>query len=181
MIVRHKVITAPTIYPILATDETLKRHCNLSTTDTDEDDLLTEYIKSAVEEIERYIGYPLMTQVIECSIPDNIQELQSLTGNVNNIVSYKYYNGTTETEVSGAAATGLEVTKWPLLSYVKNTAWPSGTNFRIKCNAGYTVDNCPSDIKLACRLLVMSKYENREGNVEMPETVTNILDFHYLP
>jgi uncharacterized phiE125 gp8 family phage protein len=181
MIVRHKVITPAVIYPILATDEVLKRHCNLSTTDTDEDDLLTEYIKSAVEDIERYIGYPLMTQVIECSIPDTIDKLQRLTGNVNDIVSYTYYNGTEDVTVSDASATGLEVSKWPILSYVKNDTWPTGTNYRIKCNAGYAVADVPSDIKQACMMLVMAKYEHREGDVGMPETVMNILDYHFLP
>lgn len=181
MIVRHKVITAAVVYPILATDEVLKRHCNLSTSDTSEDDLLTIYIKSAVEDIERYIGYPLMTQVIECSIPDTIEKLQSLTGNVNDIISYEYYNGTTDIEVTGSSATDLEVSRYPILSYVKNTAWPTGTNYRIKCNAGYTTSTIPEDLKLACMMLVMAKYENRDGNAEMPETVMNILDFHYLP
>lgn len=181
MIVRHKVITPATIYPIMATDEILKRHCNLSTTDTSEDDLLTVYIKAAVEDIERYIGYPLMTQVIECSIPDTIQKEQRLTGNVNDIVSYKYYDGSADVEITGSTATALEVVRYPTLSYVKNDSWPSGTNYRITCNAGYTTANIPNDLKLATIMLVMSKYENRDGSAPMPETVTNILDFHFLP
>lgn len=181
MLIRHKVITPSTIYPILATDEVLKRHLNLSTVDTDEDDLLTGYIKSSVLEIERYIGYPLMTQVVEVQVSDPVNKLQRLVGNINDLISYKYHDGDADVEVTGVTATGLEVTRWPILSYVENDDWPSGTNYRFTCNAGYTVALCPTDIKQACRLLVMSKYEDREGINDMPQSVINILDFHYLP
>lgn len=183
-LIRHKVVTPSVIYPILSTDEILKRHCNLDTADEDEDDLLTDYIKSSVQEIERYIGYPLMTQVVEVVFDDPISKVQRLIGNINDIVSYKYYNGTADVEVTGTDATDLIINRHPILATVENVIgdeWPTGTNFRFTCNAGYTVANCPDDIKQACRLLVMSKYENREGVGMMPETVTNILDFHYLP
>lgn len=184
MLIRHKVVTPSVIYPIQATDEVLKRHMNLSTVDTDEDDLLTDYIKASVQEIERYIGYPLMTQEVEVIVSDPILSEQRLIGNINDIVSYKYYDGNADVEVTGTDATNLIVSKYPILSTVKNVigdSWSSGTNFRFTCNAGYTVDNVPNDIKQACRLLTMYKYEDREGKGGMPQTVINILDFHYLP
>lgn len=175
---RYKVITSPVIYPIDATDATVKQHLRLSGTDAD--DLLTEYIKASVEDIERYIGYPLMTQVIEVKLTDYPEKEQILTGNVNDIISYTYYDGTDTIEVTGAAATGLQIDKYGLLSYVINRDWVDGTEFKFKCNAGYTVATCPANLIQACRLLVMSKYEDREGKEPMPETVSNILDLHLL-
>jgi uncharacterized phiE125 gp8 family phage protein len=188
MVVKYRVVTQPVITPIEATDEVLKRHCNLDTTDTDEDALITTYIKSAVSQIEKYIGYPLMTQVVEIQIPERvegkrytIQEKQVLIGNVNDIVSYKYYNGTQDVEITGTEATSLTVEKYPILSYVRNESWGGGTRYRIKANVGYTALTVPDDIKDACRMLVMQKYENREGAVSMPEAVINILDLYYIP
>lgn len=182
MLPSYKVITSPTSYPI-DVDETLKRHCNLSTTDTSEDALLLGYIKAATEEIERYIGYPLMAQTIEVKVPDPIKEEQELTGNVNGVNSYTYYDGTTDVVESGEAAEELVAKKYPILTYVgeEDYPWPTGgTNFRFNCAAGYTQLTCPESIKQACRLLVMAMYEDREGYKGMPETVMNILDYHIL-
>lgn len=174
---RHKVITPSVIYPI-SVDATLRDHCRIS--GTDDDTLLTEYIYAAVEEIERYIGYPLMTQVIEVKLEDVPIKKQPLTGNVNDIISYRYYDGSAYVEETGTDATGIQIDKYGLMSYAFNKTWPTGTEYTIKCNAGYTVALCPEDIKQACRLLVMSKYENRDGKIEMPETVISILDRHLL-
>ena len=177
---RYKVITASVVYPITATDATLHDHLRIGASDTDFDDLITEYIKSSTEDIERYIGYPLMTQVVEIRIDDALIINQPLIGNINDIISYSYYDGTSTITETGTAATALPINKYRIMSYTLNRDWPSGTEYKIKCNAGYTVLLCPQDLIQACRLLVMSKFENREGTNGMPETVTRILDMHTL-
>ena len=182
MLPSYKVISAPTIYPI-DVDETLKRHCNLSTSDTSEDTLLLGYIKAATKDIERYIGYPLMTQVIEVKVPDPIKKVQELTGNINGVQQYTYYNGTTDVVEDEDAATELQIWDYEMPHSIGETLypWPSGgTNFRFRCDAGYTQSTCPDNIKHACRLLVMAMYEDREGYKGMPETVTEILDYYIL-
>ena len=177
----YKVTTSPVIKP-LTIDATLRQHLRISSGDTSEDTLVGLYIDSITEEIERYIGYPLMTQEIEVKVGDTILEVQELTGNVLDVVSYTYINSSDVlTTVTGATATGLQVDKYGLLSYVNNEDWPTGTDFRIKCNAGYTVANIPADLLDACRLLLMHRFEVRGPSQSgMPDTVEYILDRHLL-
>lgn len=173
----HRVITPPTIYPI-EVDAVLKAHCRINENDTDDDALLAEYIKASTEIIERYIGYPLMTQVIEVKVP-TVTKTTNLTGNVLEVTQYTYYDGSSTQTVTDVS--DLTVEKFGLLSKVTNEEWPSGSDFKFKCNAGYTVDNIPADIRLACRLLVMRMYEEREPKVvSLPDTVEVILDNHLL-
>ena len=177
---RYKVTTAATVHPILATDATVHDHMRIGANDTSYDALIAEYILAATLEIERYIGYPLMTQVVEIRIDKTLIVNQPLIGNINDIISYSYYDGSSTITETGVLATGLPINKYGNMAYTLNRAWPSGSEYKIKCNAGYTIILCPDDIKQACRLLVLSYFENREGKQEMPATVTRILDLHAL-
>ena len=163
----YTVITAATIKPILV-DTTLRMHLRLSATDTTEDDLLDEYVSAATQYIERYIGYPLMTQVVELKLSEQPNVPQDLTGSINDIITYTIDDGS-------------DIEKYGILSQVRHSSFTSGSLFKFKCNAGYTVDNVPFDIKQACRLLVMHMYEVRESHkMSAPDTVTDILDRHLL-
>ena len=170
----YTVITAATIKPILV-DTTLRMHCRLSSTDTSEDDLLDAYVDTATQYIERYIGYPLMTQVVELKLTKQPTVPQDLTGSIIDIITYTIDDGS---DIDGTA---LSVEKYGILSQVRHSSFVSGSLFKFKCNAGYTVDNIPEDIKQACRLLVMHMYEVRESQkMTAPDTVTDILDRHLL-
>lgn len=170
----YTVITPAAIKPILV-DATLRLHLRLSATDTSEDDLLDAYVDAATQYIERYIGYPLMTQVVELKLTKQPTEPQDLTGSINDIITYTIDDGS---DIDG---TSLSVEKYGILSQVRYDSFASGSLFKFKCNAGYTVDNIPEDIKQACRLLVMHMYEVRESvKVSAPDTVTDILDRHLL-
>jgi uncharacterized phiE125 gp8 family phage protein len=170
----YSVITAAVIEPIQV-DATLRMHMRLSGTDTSEDALLTEYVSAATEYVERYIGYPLMTQVVELKLTKQPTNPQDLTGSINDIITYTIDDGA---DIDGAS---LSVEKYGILSQVRYSSFASGTLFKFKCNAGYTVNNIPHDVKQACRLLVMHMYEIRESHkVSAPDTVTDILDRHLL-
>jgi uncharacterized phiE125 gp8 family phage protein len=173
-----KLITAPTVEPISLTEA--KEHLRIS--HSDEDNIISLYIRAARQYVEGpygYLGRALVTQtwdLILDEFPDN--EIKIPLPPLQAVSSVNYFD-----------ATGTELTVSTDDYYVDTASdpgwivpvdsWPTGVldavnSVRIRFVAGYPVTadsppsltgNIPFNIRAGMLLLIGNLFENREENV----------------
>lgn len=138
---------------------------------TDDDDLITAYIASAGDYIERRIQRSLAsrTWVVELSrFPDNGGEIVLPVPPIQSITSVAYYTSSVLTALTvgtdyrvnlplGRIRIGLGKSYWRMADYMPDAV-------TVTMVAGYaTISEIPVAIKQATKLLVGHWYEHREG------------------
>lgn len=172
-------VTAPTVTPLTLAE--VKKHLRVSS--TDQDDLITIYLKAATDYVDGewgFLGRCIVTQTWRLTIdefPDGeiklpLPPLQSVTsvkyddsaGVEQTVSSSDYY-------VDSASEPGWVVP-------VANVSWPTTLDavnaVRIEYVAGYPADsssppdltaNIPFNIKAGLLLLIANMFEHREENI----------------
>lgn len=142
-----------------------------------EDTLLTQYIKSATDFCEKYLGYPILEKVLVFHF-DSLAELMELTVGVTSIVSITY-------DIPGGAADQVfSSDNYSLTnSLINEVKVPAGNmveseNVRVEVRAGKAdAANISHNTKLAVMVLVSHYYNKRDNHVKtLPERVEALLD-----
>lgn len=174
-----KLITPPTVEPVLLAEA--KLHCRVDT-DTTEDTLITSYIMAARMAAEQRLQRALIEQTWELWL-DAFEEdkIELMYPPLMSIVTIKYKDGAgieqtlanTEYRIFNYGAAG---------HYVEPvTAWPSGTEVKIQYKAGYgTTDaTVPNAIKSWILLAIGTMYSSRESLVTQ-QGATSSLDEDFM-
>lgn len=162
-----KLITAPATEPVSLAEA--KVHLKIESTDTTEDDLITNLIKAAREQAEEYTRRAFISQTWELQMDAFDKEAYDLEKTpVQSITSVKYYdvNGTEQTLASTYYE--LDTASQPnRIVQAYNQSWPGvrghTNDIKIRFVAGYTT--VPASIKSAILLIVGHLYEHREDVV----------------
>lgn len=157
-----RTVTPPTFTPI--TLEAAKAHLRVRS--TDEDSLITSYIASTVDHIERFTNRVLANQLMEatwCGFPAFPEALFVPRNPVTEIVSLKY------TDTDGEEVT-ISDFRWNEASSevvypAFRSAWPSAMDelgsVRLRFRAGYDEGLAPGAVLLAVEQLLEHLYYNR--------------------
>lgn len=174
----YEITAQPTAEPLTLTE--VKNHLRVE--GTAEDDLITQYMKSARETIEKHTNRALMTQTIkqyfDCF---NGTTLETRFAPIQSLTHVKYYNSdndlitlTKDTDyyedLKSEPARIVAINSWPTTKDRPNTV-------EIQYVAGYAdAASVPANIKQAILLLVGEMYEQRENSVKrLPDTVSHLL------
>jgi uncharacterized phiE125 gp8 family phage protein len=174
-----RLVTAPTVEPILLTPAKLY----LKVDNTTDDTLITEMIKASRQAIEDYLGYKLITQTwdyfqdefTDPLIP-NIYPLQSVAwikyqdaDNVTQTVSASDYNVFTNT--FPAQIKPVVTTTFPI-----EGDYPAAVNVRCVVGFGDATADIPQleTILRAIKLVLGEMYENRE-NVQPSHSAVKLI------
>jgi len=197
LILRSKLITAPTVEPV--TFDEFSHHARLidlvDETVSDEEDYVESLITLARNWCEDYTGRAFITQTWDFYMQDwpagDYIEIPkpTLSG-----ISYIRYYGTDDTEYTLSASTeySSDLISEPgrvVLRY--NQSWPSTSLrpsnpicIRAICGYGDAATDVPTNIKHAIKMLASHFYENREkiivGRIvsDIPSTVEYLLDMY---
>jgi len=153
---------------VIAYDDNLKSH--LRVFDDEDKDLINEYIKAASIYIEKYIGYPILSEKIEVIVrADGISlELPQSTGSVQKIY-LREETGWTEITPETPILDNYNVYKLYYSNNIKDKFL-----YKVEATLNYCI---PSSLQHAAYLLVGEMFENRENRPERyANKVNHLLD-----
>lgn len=179
---KYKVTTEPTIEPVTLAEAKL----NLRETETAQDDVITELIKTARQWCEAYENTKYITQTIT-QVYDVLREQMDLAvGKAQSVTSIKYQDQDNSQQTLSSSLYALDSYSTPPCVYaVYNATYPSSLTYRNSVEiiyvAGYgdTAADVPERIKQAIKLILNHLYEHREQDSEVTlKTIpTNAKDF----
>ena len=138
-----------------------KTHCRVD--GNDEDELMLDYIESAVDWVETYTGHALSEKQI-------VQKFSCFTPQLKlNVEPVRSIESITYLDEDGAEQTFTDFRLWkdcivPQVGF----SWPTAlyqSEIEVALTVGYDEDDLPKSLKNAVRLLVGHQYENRESVV----------------
>ena len=150
-----------TTYPV--TLEEAKNWCKIELDITEEDDLITELIKSATALCEGYINTSLMPKTVTAELNNSLGGISLPYAPVTSFTSLKDEDDTTLVETTDYILQGLDfkTIKTPCYEYLK-----------AEYVAGYAAADLPPNFKTAILQQIVYLYENR-GDIDsgkaMPE------------
>lgn len=169
--IRYKVKTAPTTYPVSAAD--IKRNLRIPTTDTDSDRdaLIQDLIYEAIEDSQNSTGrqyYPAtLIAYIDAYPQDGILKIEK--GPVSAINSIKYYkSGESEMTTVDAADYYLDNSEATARIVFKNSFAPDTERpgcIEIEYAAGWSSATFPKPLKQAIILRACNMYLNPENEL----------------
>ena len=185
-----KLITGPTVW--VATPADIHANSQRPVQDSDEDDLITEWIKAATELIEQLANRILLSQTweyrlgrfpgVDCRNYGNGILLPK--GPWQSITSVKYYAADgTDTTIASSEYLFDDASGW--LTPVYAGTWPTARYrtqaVRIRYLSGYgaAATSVPFVLKNAVVMTVQDWLENRHGRFEVPAGVKEKLDAYW--
>jgi uncharacterized phiE125 gp8 family phage protein len=177
---RLRLVTAPTIEPVTLAEALMQCHADSSV----EDPWFTGAIKSARIAVENFHGRANINRTYELILdkfPPMPFELPMPP--LVSVTSIKYYD-------VANASTSLVLTDFLIdadsnpgfIAFNDSISWPSVTlrtssavKIEYVAGCGATASTVPEEVKSAIKLHVANAYENRTGEVRIPDAFYNIL------
>ena len=187
-----RVVTPPDIEPVTLAEVTTQAHASVGV----EDDWFTDQIVAARQIAEEFMNRAFIEQVLEVTYDDypyfpilvptapviSIDQISIF--DTDNTESILYTSSTTTpSPTTGDLTFNIDVNTEPAridLDY--GLTWPSTvlrdmSSVKIQYTAGYgdSADDVPSRIKSAIKLFVSHMYDNRNGELGIPDSFYNLL------
>jgi len=162
----YKIITEPTSEPLVLS-ETLN-YLKLKDDFTDDNALITNMIKAARMEVEKYTNRQLMPATYEMYFDRFYNEMILSGSPVKSISNVKYYDTSNVLQTLNSAIYDEDlITEPSRLTLSENKVFPSTklrTNaVKITYVSGYVdADSVPESIKIAMLMIIGNLYENRQ-------------------
>lgn len=168
MIIESKVVES-TLMPVTLDD--MKIH--LKTVGTDEDSIITAYLKAATRVCEEYTGLSFTTQTRTVSLPNfPCNGIPIPYGPVTEVSSFAYVDSD-DADQTLEIDTGYTVDESGIYTLNAVDSWPSGTNLLIQYDAGFS--ETPENLRVAVMQLTADMYEGRQGEGGMISDATRVL------
>lgn len=172
---KTQVVTTATDEPL--TLEEVKSHLRLELGETEQDDLLNGYIKTARDVAEKYTNRKFIHTTIDLYFDEWPDEdgfelaYSPMSTNTVPTVTYTDYDSSTIT-LSSTAWKADYISEPGRICLDSGQSWPSDTlhevnPIKIRYQVGYTAEssNVPQVIKNAMLLMIGDLYENRENTI----------------
>jgi uncharacterized phiE125 gp8 family phage protein len=181
--IEYKVITEPIIEPI--TVDELKLYARID--GTDEDTLLTTFIKAARQGTEKYLGRKLIEQIITTSLDCwNYYVFKLPIGNLISLVEVRTVDESNISTVYDSGNYYIRDISDPAEIVIKQgTTYPSNTardkgGYEIEYKAGYgdEAEDVPDAIREVIKMWAALIYENRVPIDEPPDAIKTLLHFY---
>lgn len=178
---RLSVETAPTVEPVTLAEALVQCHADSGV----EDSWFTDAIKSAREFVEDYYRRALIEQTLELTF-DNYPSMpielpRSPVISVDSITVYDTDDASSTVSLSNFI---VDVNADPArITFTSSGTWPTSTILRssssvvVQYTAGYgtAASSVPSKVKLAMKLYISAMYDNRGGEMNIPEAFYSLL------
>lgn len=158
-------------------------------TSSDQDDVITDLINSAVQYHEQGLNFIVDTDDTIYQYYDRFdgEELQIWHKYISDSaanVAVHYWDGSAWTEFSNSNYRVDAASNPPRILLKDGSDWPDLTNADLNAvRVSFKIDTSVSfykDLKASVMTLVAARYENREGMV-VPESVKSFIDLHRMP
>lgn len=148
----------------------VKKHLKIEPDYTDEDDLISVYVESAIDQVVNFTERPL-TQQTTVYTANKFEDFVFERKALNDAIEKIEYRATAEGESSVLPGTSYSVTQQGSEHFkVTFKEKPVAVNVQIFIKQGYTATDLPKVIKQAIFLLVTDAYERRENNTAVINT-----------
>lgn len=146
-----------TVTELLTVNDDLKAYCQLTGTGTTYDTMLTAFVKTAGDYLEKKVGYPLRYPNVTVFFETKNSCEIRLPKNVNAITTYYYKDGD---EYLEQTFTDIIRNDFQLYSELLSSEIKKNTLYKIVCTANL---NTSETIKSIARAIVAEMFEQREN------------------